>query len=94
MPDGTMSANPIIWNGQPRLHQAALPRSSLWALCRCGREARIDPAPWIAQGLGRQSVVHFETRLRCLCGARGARLEIRGLAEAPQDGAGGIFVFR
>ncbi|MEO8114699.1 MAG: hypothetical protein ABI655_09975 [Phenylobacterium sp.] len=69
-------------------------RSSLWARCACGREAAIDPAPWIAQGLGRQSVAHLEQRLRCLCGARCVRLEARGLAEAPPGVTGGIFVFR
>jgi hypothetical protein len=45
-------------------------------------------------GLARQATAHLETRLRCLCGARRARLEIRGLAEAPAEGAGGIYVFQ
>jgi hypothetical protein len=82
------------WPAWPRLNQALAARSSLWAVCACGREAPIDPRPWVAQGLARQATVHLETRLRCFCGARRARLEIRGLAEAPADGAGGIYVFR
>jgi hypothetical protein len=82
------------WPAWPRLDQALTARSSLWAVCACGREARIDPRPWVAQGLTRQATAHLETRLRCCCGARRARLEIRGLAEAPPDGAGGIYVFR
>jgi hypothetical protein len=82
------------WPSWPRLNQALAPRSTLWAICRCGREAVIDPKPWVGQGLGRQSTAQLETRLRCLCGARRARLEIRGLAEAPPRGAGGIYVFR
>ncbi|HEY8003109.1 MAG TPA: hypothetical protein VIE16_02720 [Phenylobacterium sp.] len=78
----------------PRLGQALAARSSLWAVCRCGREAVIDPRPWVGQGLARQATANLETRLRCLCGARRAHLEIRGLAEAPQGATGGIYVFR
>ena len=82
------------WPAWPRLSQALTARSSLWAVCRCGREAPIDPGPWVGQGLARQATACLETRLRCLCGARRARLEIRGLSEAPASGAGGIYVFR
>jgi hypothetical protein len=94
MADGASQRSFESWPAWPRLSQALIARSSLWAVCHCGREAVIDPRPWVAQGLGRQATAHLETRLRCLCGARQARLEIRGLAEAPQDGAGGIYVFR
>ena len=94
MADGASFRTPATWPAWPRLHQALTARSSLWAVCRCGREAAIDPNPWVSQGLGRHATVHLETRLRCLCGARRARLEIRGLAEAPERGAGGIYVFR
>jgi hypothetical protein len=80
--------------GAPRLNQALAARSSLWAVCRCGREAAVDPAPWFAQGLARHCVETLEHRLRCQCGARRVPLEIRGLAEAPQGGAGGIYIFR
>ena len=82
------------WPVHPKLSAALAPRSSLWATCACGREAAIDPRPWVCQGLARQATVHLETRLRCLCGARRAHLEIRGLAEAPTGMTGGIYVFR
>jgi hypothetical protein len=77
-----------------KLHQALLARSSLWAICRCGREGRLDPAPWVGQGLRRQPLANLETRLRCQCGARQAKLEIRGLSEAPAGPTGGIHIFR
>jgi hypothetical protein len=80
--------------GEARLGWATQARSSLWARCSCGREAVVDARPWIAQGLGRQILRDLEERLRCVCGARRARLEIRGLGEAPGGGAGGIHVFR
>lgn len=80
--------------GEARLGWATAARSSLWARCACGREAVVDPKPWIGQGLSRQVLRDLETRLRCVCGARRASLEIRGLAEAPGRGAGGIHVFR
>jgi hypothetical protein len=94
MADGASHRTFDGWPAWPRLSQALVARSSLWAICRCGREAVIDPRPWVGQGLTRQATAHLETRLRCVCGARRARLEIRGLAEAPQAGAGGIYVFR
>ena len=90
MPDGTWR----LERDEPRLAQATLPRSSLWARCGCGREARVDRGAWLAQGLGRQPLETLEERLRCHCGARRARLEIRGLAAAPAAPAGGIYVFR
>ena len=77
-----------------RLAQALIARSSLWAVCGCGREAVVDPEPWIGQGLRRQPLAQLEPRLRCTCGARQARLEIRGLAEAPAGPTGGIHIFR
>lgn len=80
--------------GELKLAQALLARSSLWAICVCGREAMIDPAPWVGQGLRRQPLSQLEPRLRCACGARRASLEIRGLAQAPDGPTGGIHVFR
>jgi len=77
-----------------KLGQALVARSSLWAVCGCGREAVIDPAPWIGQGMKRQPLAQLEPRLRCQCGARRVALEIRGLAEAPGGPAGGIHIFR
>lgn len=78
----------------PRLHAAHAARSSLWAVCRCGREAAVDAGSWFAQGLGRHCLDNLEHRLRCVCGARRVPLEIRGLAEAPAGATGGIYVFR
>lgn len=94
MADGSRQLARELTFGEARLGWATAARSSLWARCGCGREAVIDPRPWIAQGLGRQLVQDMEHRLRCVCGARRAQLEIRGLAEAPGRGAGGIHVFR
>jgi hypothetical protein len=85
---------PPFATAEVKLHQALLARSSLWALCRCGREALLDPALWVGQGLRRQPLVNLETRLRCQCGARRAKLEIRGLSEAPAGPTGGIHIFR
>lgn len=94
MADGSRRlARPMAF-GEARLGWATAARSSLWARCACGREAAIDPGPWLAQGLSRQILLDLEHRLRCVCGARRASLEIRGLAEAPGAGAGGIHVFR
>ncbi len=95
MADGAIHPRSLeTWPAWPRLSQALTARSSLWAVCGCGREAMIDTRPWVGQGLARQATAHLETRLRCVCGARRARLEIRGLSEAPAAGAGGIYVFR
>lgn len=94
MADGTSHQIAQHAYGAPRLTQATAARSSLWAVCRCGREAVVDPRAWICQGLARHPVEALEERLRCVCGARRVRLEVRGLAEAPRDGAGGVYVFR
>jgi hypothetical protein len=77
-----------------RLGHASAGRSTLWARCGCGEQAVLDPAPWLGQGLSRHPLSALEDRLRCGCGARQARLEIRGLAEAPPGAAGAIFIFR
>ena len=94
MADGSRHLARDMAYGDAHLGWATQARSSLWARCACGREAVINPGPWIAQGLSRQVLRDLEDRLRCLCGARRAGLEIRGLAEAPGAGAGGIHVFR
>lgn len=77
-----------------RLGHTLAARSSLWAVCGCGREAALDPQPWLGQGLARHRVEDLQDRVRCQCGARSAKLEIRGLAEAPQGATGGIYIFR
>lgn len=67
------------------------PGARLIARCRCGCEAEIDPRPWLAQGLAGAPLFHLETRLRCLCGARRAMLELH---EGPPRPGRGIWVFR
>ena len=94
MADGTSQRIASLRPVPPRLSLALAPRSSVWAVCACGRESVIDPRAWLGQGLSRQPLAHLEPRLRCQCGARRARLEIRGLAQAPEAPAGGIIVFR
>lgn len=94
MADGSRQLVQDMVYGDARLGWATQARSSLWARCACGREAVINPRPWIAQGLSRQTLHDLEDRLRCQCGARRAGLEIRGLAQAPNGGAGGIHIFR
>lgn len=94
MADGTSHRIAGFAAGPGRLTEATTARSSLWAVCRCGREAGIDPGPWIGQGLARHPVAALEERMRCACGSRRVRLEVRGLAEAPSGPTGGIYVFR
>ena len=94
MADGGRAGREAWRHDGVRLAAANTPSLRLWARCGCGRESPISPGLWIAQGLGRQAVEALEDRLRCLCGARRARLEIRPLAETPKGGAGGIYVFR
>jgi hypothetical protein len=94
MADGSWHHRAGQNGGAPRLSQAAAGRATLWASCGCGAEAVLDPAPWLGQGLARHPLRDLEGRLRCRCGARQAKLEIRGLAEAPPAAAGGIFIFR
>lgn len=90
MADGTWCGA----NDAQRLGLVTAGRSTLWARCNCGEEAVLDPAPWLGQGLARHPLNLLEERLRCRCGARRATLEIRGLAEAPLQSSGGIFIFR
>lgn len=94
MADGSWHQTQGASGPAPRLGQAAAGRATLWALCGCGEAAVLDPAPWLGQGLARHPLAELEDRVRCRCGARRARLEIRGLAEAPASRAGAIFIFR
>jgi len=68
----------------------------LRAVCAvCDRRVIFDPAPWVAQGLCGLPLTSFESRLRCVCGARRARLEVCS-GPAP-DGGGAdrtIYAFR
>ena len=66
----------------------------LWARCDapgCGAAARIDRRAWPAAQAGRLPLAALETRLRCSCGARSARLS----TQIPTDdmGRGIIYPF-
>ena len=89
MEDGSRHRTTERSSAAPRLGQAAAGRATLW-----GESAVLDPAPWLGQGLARHPPPELQDRLRCCCGARHARLEIRGLSDAPQGPAGGIYIFR
>ena len=93
MADGAWQQTRSLSDQAVRLKDASVARASLWAVCGCGGETVLDPTNWLGQGLGRHPLHALEDRLRCRCGARRARLEIRGLAEAPPAG-GGIYLFR
>lgn len=75
---------------------AALPAGfRLQARCAapgCGARAPVDTAPWLAQGLAGTRLERLETRLRCVCGARRARLEIVA-QDAPRPERAKIYVF-
>ena len=69
-----------------------VPGQALLAHCRCGREACVDPAPWIAQGLAGAPLAGLEDRLRCLCGAR--QVSLRAAAPETPVSQRDIWVFR
>jgi hypothetical protein len=64
---------PAPHDGQAKLAAGA---GGLVARCACGGSARIDPAGWLAEGLGDLPLRSFEARLRCGCGARRVRLTL------------------
>lgn len=78
------------------LGQAAAQGLGLMAACgapNCDRRAACDPAPWLAQGLRALPLSALETRLRCVCGGRSARLE--PCAEPrPARSRAELFIFR
>jgi len=84
-----------VWPGRQglRLSEATAGGPWLIAVCGCSAVARVDARPWLADGLGALRLPALEGRLRCLCGARQARL-----MPAPAGEAGGpgspIHVFR
>jgi hypothetical protein len=90
MADGSLQAGAET-HGSPRLCDVKW-GARLIARCRCGCEAEIDPAPWLAQGLGSARLTHLEARLRCACGAR--RAELQRLWTGVRRPRGGIWVFR
>lgn len=66
------------------------------ALCLsppCQRSAVCDPTPWLHQHLEQLPLTALASRVRCICGSRAARLEIRaGPAQAASSPA--LFIFR
>ncbi len=53
------------------------PDRHLRAACGvCGRRVVFDARQWVEQGLAGLPLIRFEARLRCVCGARRARLEV------------------
>jgi hypothetical protein len=71
------------------------PDRHLRARCAsCARLVVFDPAPWIAARLGSLPLASFETRLRCLCGARRASLEIWTGPAPGHAGDNSIYAFR
>jgi len=97
MADGSTTisfATPSL--GSPRLADSLGRHRHLVARCtapQCRRSTPCDPAPWFAQGLGDLPLPALAERLRCVCGARRAELEIRSgpfLPVAHPD----LFIFR
>lgn len=59
--------------------------SRWWAVCEvaaCRAAGPVDIGPWLGQGRGGPPLASLENRLRCICGARRARLTC-----APPHGA-------
>ncbi|MDB5440398.1 MAG: hypothetical protein JWM33_2825 [Caulobacteraceae bacterium] len=79
-----------------RLAEACAGGRALWAVCEvapCGARARIDPGPWLAMGLGGAALTSLEDRLRCVCGARRARLTSASSSPPQAPGPGGPYLF-
>jgi hypothetical protein len=72
------------------------PDQHLLARCaatRCDNAAPCNPEPWMREGLGGLPLSAFAERLRCVCGARAARLEISAGAYHPSPSPT-LYVFR
>lgn len=79
----------------PCLSQALGHGRYLRARCRCQRTAVIAAAQWAAEGLADQRLSRLSDRLRCLCGARSASLEIvNGEPDPAQAASRAIYRFR
>ena len=64
------------WGTLPLSHGVGEDRH-IRALCGCGAAAVVDPAMWIAEGLGGARLSSFEDRMRCgACGARSVPLQV------------------
>lgn len=78
-----------------RLGEATAPGRGLRARCRrCGAAEPFDPAHWLALGLDGVLLADLEARLRCVCGARGAALELSGPSAEPPPPRRAIHAWR
>ena len=71
------SRTPAATGPQTTLSQVDGSGHALWACCEvasCGARAPIDTRNWERRGLGEARLTDLEPRLRCVCGARRARL--------------------
>lgn len=59
----------------------------------CGLVIDFHPRHWLALDLGGLPMRHFETRMRCRCGARQVRFELSPERSGSTSG-GGPYVFR
>jgi hypothetical protein len=73
------------------LTEACRPGRRLVAICRCGERAAVPTEHWLELHLGALRLSTFETRLRCICGARQVAFEV-WIGEPPQGAA--ITLFR
>lgn len=76
----------------PTLDDAVRPGHSLAAHCVCGRSNSVDPHTWLSLGYGWRALEDLSGRLRCVCGARAARLTDE--AAPAVAGERSIYIFR
>lgn len=80
MADGTTVLTGAELMAPARLSDTAGAFRHLVARCaapQCDRASACDPAPWFAQKLDGARLSTLSERLRCVCGSRSARLEMR-----------------
>jgi hypothetical protein len=97
MADGsTIITSPGLKRARPTLRDGVGDDRHIVARCfapDCGRDAPCDSRPWLAEGLGDLPLDAFSTRVRCVCGARKAGLEVRPGPFAPAARPD-LFIFR
>lgn len=77
-----------------RLADSVGPERHLVAHCAsCDRAAPCDPTPWFKEGLATLPLRSFQTRLRCVCGCRQARLEVQAGAYT-RPNRSDLYIFR
>jgi hypothetical protein len=94
MPDNGSPTGPWTLAGYDiALSYGVGPDRHLRATCAaCHRQVVVNAAAWLAEGLGGLRLTHFEARLRCLCGARSARLEV--WPGPPPEGSAELSIYR